>query len=51
MSQKAFETPSGTIILYLDLIKAFVLNMIFSLMPVALLYVLQMQSYNLMCLK
>lgn len=37
--------------LYLDLIKTFVLNVIFPLMPTALLYVLQMQSYNWMDLK
>lgn len=51
MIQKPFEMTSGTIILYLDLIKAFVLNVIFPSMPIALLYVLQMQSYNWMCLK
>lgn len=43
MIQKPFEI---TVILYLDVIKTFVLNMIFLLMPTALLYVLQMQSYN-----
>lgn len=48
MIQKPFEI---TINLYLDVIKTFVLNMIFLLMPTALLYVLQMQSYNWVDLK